>query len=257
MRSAALAGTTAYLLVRAFVCLLGLAAIAWGGFLLPLFWRDAPLNRIESELLQGHAFKMQVLLENAQQAIPQQSLFCDPIALHDAVILRLNILDNALAVRNQTLVDSGSNRLHAATQRALTCAPADSFAWLTLFWLSARKHGFEQDDAVYLRLSYALGPNEGWIALPRSRLAIAMFTQLPPDLANDAINDFVKLVDTGTLYPEAVAIFAGAAPGVRSLLVERLKSSKPIPREIFARALYDKGFNIDVPGADRPVRPWQ
>lgn len=255
MKSGALSSLS---LARAFACLVGLAAIAWGGFLLPIFWEEASADSVASELLKGHAFKPQLMLADAQKAdAAERSPFCDPIVLHDAVVLRLKILSNAIAARDNALINSSYNLLYSADRTALSCAPTDSFAWLTLFWLDVAKHGFERDSSAYLRLSYALAPNEGWIALRRSRLAIASLRKLPPDLASDAIDEFVKLVNTGALYPETAAIFASATPAVQSLLVEHLKSVKPIPRDIFAKALYDKGLDIHIPGVDKPTWPWQ
>lgn len=255
MKSGAFGSLT---LARAFVFLLGLASITWGGFLLPIFWHEASANSVASELLEGRAFKPQVISAEAEKVdAAEQSLFCDPVILHDAVVLRLNILSDAIAARDQALINSGYNLLYSVDRRALSCAPTDSFAWLILFWLDVSKHGFDRDSSAFLRLSYALAPNEGWIALRRCRLAIVSFTRLPPDLADDAIDEFVKLVDTGALYPETAAIFASATPAVQSLLVEHLKSVKPIRREIFTRTLQDEGFDIHIPSVDRPARPWQ
>ena len=140
-------------------------------------------------------------------------------------------------------------------RRALSCAPADPLEWLTLFWLDAGKSWFTPEDGNYLRMSYALGPNEGWIALWRVRLAVALFERLPTDLSNDAIDEFIKLVDTERLYSETATIFASGAPAVQNRIVERLKAAKAIPRQEFARALYDRGFALDIPDVER--RPWQ
>lgn len=248
----------AYFLVRAFVWLLGLGAVAWGGLVLPLFWQQATLNRVAVELLQGHDFKTQFLLDEAQQAeAAERSSFCNPTELRNVVILRLNILNQAIASTNRTLVEAAYAPLYAASRRALACAPTDSFVWLTLFWLDAGKGGFNPDNANYLRLSYALGPNEGWIGLWRVRLALARFARLPADLSEDAIDDFIKLVDTGHLYSEMAAIFASAAPATQSRIVAQLKTAKAIPREIFARTLYDGGLDVNVPGVDKPEHPWQ
>ena len=243
---------------RGFIWLLGLGAVAWGGFVLPLFWQQATLNRVAAELLQGHNFKMQFLLDEAQQAeAAERSSFCNPTGLHNAVILRLSILNQAIAATNRTLVEAAYAPLYAASRRALACSPADALVWLTLFWLDAGKHGFLPANANYLRLSYSLGPNEGWIALWRNRLALALFAQLPTDLSDDAIDEFIKLVDTGQLYPETAAIFANAAPAVQSRLVAHLKTAKAIPREIFAQTLYAKGLDVSIPGVQPPdPRPW-
>jgi hypothetical protein len=249
---------TAYFLLRTFICLLGGGSIVWGGFLLPIFWKQAPLNRVASELLQGHVFKRQVLLEETRALDSIEKLpFCDPTELHNAVILRLAILDEAVTAKDHKLIETAYDPLYDSTRKTLSCAPADSFAWLTLFWLDGAKHGFRPDNADYLRLSYALGPNEGWIALWRNQLAMGLFERLPADLSNDAIGEFIKLVDTGGLYSQTAAIFAGATPAARSKIVGQLKSAKAVPRQIFARTLYDRGLDIDIPGVDRPAQPWQ
>jgi len=250
----------AYFLMRTFICLLGLGAVIWGGFALPLFWQQAPVNGVASAILRGHTFKMQWLSGATRQAeAAEQSAFCNPTALHNAVVLRLDALDKAIAATNQTLVDSAYSPLFDAIRKALSCAPADSFVWLALFWLDAGKHGFDSDNANYLRLSYALGPNESWIALWRSRLAFALFERLPTDLADDAIDEFVKLVDTEALYPETAAIFVSAGSTAQSRIIAHLKTVRDIPRQIFARTLQDKGMSVDVPDVYRPgsERPWK
>jgi hypothetical protein len=246
------------ILARAFVCLLGLGAIAWGGYLLPIFWQEASANGVASELLKGHAVRPQLILEEAQKAdAAEQSTLCDSIILRDAVVLRLNILSDSIAAGDRALINSGRGLLYTADRSVLSCAPTDAFAWLTLFWLDVGKPGFEQDSSAYLRLSYALAPNEGWIALRRSRLAIASFTRLPPDLADDAIDEFGKLVDTGALYPETTAIFASAAPAVQWRLIAQLKSVEQIHREIFTKRLRDEGFDIHIPDVYRAAPAWQ
>jgi hypothetical protein len=240
---------------RTLTCLLGLAAVAWGGFEFPQFWRQAPLDHVASEVLQGHIFTIPLLMDEAGQLeASEKSSFCNPTAQRDAAVIRLAIVDNLMA-ENKTRT-SAYAALNQATRTALACAPTDSFAWLTLFWLDVKGHGFTPTNAVFLRLSYAEGPNEGWIALRRNRLAMALFSRLPSDLADDAVDEFVKLVNTGALYSETAAIFAGASPVVQKRLVDALGAAKPIPREIFAKTIYDKGMDLDIPGVEKPSRPW-
>lgn len=249
-------GGAGRILARTFTCLLGLAAVAWGGFELPLFWRQAPLNRVASEILRGHTFATPLLMDEAARLeAAVKSSRCNPDALHDAVAVRLAILENRLAEHDKTLT-SAYGALYRTTRAALSCTPSDSFAWLTLFWLDLSGHGFTEKNAVLLRMSYELGPNEGWIALRRNRLAIALFSRLPPDLAQDAVDEFVKLVNTGALYPETAAIFSSAAPSAQQRLARALGAAKRVPREVFGRTIYDKGINIDIPGVEKPARPW-
>ena len=171
--------------------------------------------------------------------------------------LRLAIVTDAIAGTDPSLVASAYAPLYDATRTALACAPANSFAWLILFWLDAAKHGLRPDNLTYLRLSYALSPNEEWIALWRNRLALAVFPQLPADLADDAINEFIELVHTGQLFQQTATLFARAVPTVQKRIVTQLNTLQSIQREAFARALRDNGVDVDIPGVAKPTRPWQ
>ena len=250
----------AHVWVRTFVIMLGLAAVAWGGILLPRFWDQGPLDRTAAEILQGHTFKAKssLLAEARLAEEAQQTSVCNPTDLHDAVILRLGILNEAIAAADQSLIKSSSANLYNAIQKALFCGPANSFVWLTLVWLDVRKHGFEPHDANYLRLSYDLGPNEGWIGLWRARIAIALFQQLPPDLSERATGEFVKLVNTGRLYRETAQIFGRAVPAAQVRILDELKTATPIARQNFARTLYDEGLDAKVPDTEIPgLHSWE
>jgi len=241
-------GAAGYL-TRIVICLLGLAAVAWGGFALPLFWQQASPRSIASKVLQGHTFKMRGLLDEAQQAeLAERYPFCNPTALHNLVVLRLAIFNQTMAAADHALLDSSYDTVYNAARKALSCAPADSFVWLTLFWLDAGKHGFKPVNATYLRLSYALSPNESWIALWRTRLAFALFEQLPTDLSDDAIDGFIKLLDTGRLTWQAVEIFEHAPPVAQNRIIESLKTALAISRRGFAEALHNKGLDVVIPG---------
>jgi hypothetical protein len=242
---------------RLFVSALGLGAIAWGALFLPYFWREAPLNRVTAEIVQGHTFALQTFSDEAQLA-STVGAFCDPARVHDAVILRLAAVEQAVTISDRSYLGSAYGRLYDATITALACSPADGFAWLTLFWLEVSKHGYQPSYGNYLRMSYALAPYEGWIALWRSRLAIAILDQLPDDLAAQALNEFSDLVETEQLYSESVAIFANAPLATQTRLAGRLKTAKPIPRQLFARMLYDRGSDVAILGVDaKPSRPWR
>ena len=244
---------------RIVICFLGFAAIAWGVFELPFFWQEATPRSVASRLLQGYTFKTQLLLSEAQQAEDtDRQPFCNPALLRSLATLRLFIFNESIAATNQALADSSYGPVYSAARKALTCAPTDSFLWLTLFWLDAIKHGLEQNNANYLRLSYALGPNEAWIALWRIRLAFQLFEKLPPDLAGDAIDEFVMLVNTGQLYWQTAGMFRDVPPVIQNRIVEQLKTSNVTVRRAFARTLYDRGVDVTIPGVETPVvRPWR
>lgn len=245
-------------LVRTLSLILGIGAILWGGSFMRLFSEDTPRHRVASEYLLGRGFSNEVLVEEASpRASTDRPSFCDPSGLHDAVILNLAVFNNSIGRPTGAALDSDYDTLLRATRSALSCGPFDSLSWLVLFWLDSAKQGVNTRNLSYLRLSYALGPYEGWIAVWRNKLAIKLFAQLSPDLTDKALKEFVTLVDAGYLYREAAAIFASATPAVQLNLIEGLKAAKKARREGFAQALYDKGFDVSIPGVEKPARPWQ
>jgi len=258
MTSASVPLGTTNKLTRSFVCLLGVGAIVWGLFVLPLFWQEASPRSVATKLLyDDDSFRLQSLFDEAQQAEKSaQHSFCVPTALHSLFVLRLFILNRAFAESNQSLVESSYDSPLDAARNALNCTPADSFIWLTLFWLDAGKYGVNARNANYLRLSYAWGPNEGWIALWRVRLALLLFERLPPDLSNRAVDDFINLVNTGALYLQTAGIFKNASPAAQNRIVEQFGAVKLVKRQLFAATLRDEGVDADIPGVVKPARPW-
>jgi hypothetical protein len=245
-------------LARTVRLVVAFGAIAWGAYFLPLFAEQATPHRVASAYTLGRGFSNETLLQETRQLAERSGklAFCDPTGQHDAVVLRLAILNNANSTGSQVSVESARDALYGAIRSSLSCAPSDAFVWLTLYWLDISVKGFKPEDVNYLRLSYTTGPNEGWISLWRVRLALSTLAWLPADVSDNAIDEFVKLVDTGRLYPEMVGIFVGAALTVQSRIVERLKSENGTPRRIFARALYDSGLDVDLPDIE-PAHPWQ
>jgi hypothetical protein len=246
-------------LTRFFVCLLGLGAMAWGFFTLPLFWQQASPRSVAAKILGGEDFKPPVLLAQAQLAEQVAHYrFCNPEGLHSLFAVRLAILNQAIAAANQARVDSSYAPVYETAREVLACKPADSFVWLTLFWLDSGKRGFNERNADYLRLSYTVGRNEGWIALWRVRLAFVLFERLPADLANNALDDFVRLVNTGQFYWQMADNFGHASPIVQNRIVDRLGSASMVARRQFARELHLRGIDVNIPGLERSeARPWR
>jgi hypothetical protein len=245
------------IIARICVSVSGLAAIAWGALMLPYFWHGASLNRVTAEIVRGQTFPLPVLVEQSVLARSPDASSCDPVRSHDAVILRLAALERAITISDQIYLSSARDRVSEATHNALTCSPADAFAWLTLFWLEVSKHGYQPTYGNYLRQSYALAPYEGWMMLWRCKLALAVLDQLPADLASQALDEFTRLVETERLYSESMAIFTGVAPETQIRLAKQLANATPTARQAFARMLYDEGSGVTIPGVDAtPRRPW-
>ena len=180
MRFAAPRSLWPYWMAQAPICLFGLAAAAWGVFVLPLLWQQISLDNIAKQYILGRRFPLQLLSNKSRQIEKAQPVpFCNATRLHDLVVLRLAILEEAAERKGHTLIEEADAPLYEADTTALSCAPADPFAWLVLFWLDVRRHGVEAGKFSYLRLSYDLGSNEGWVALWRNQLAMKLFAALP------------------------------------------------------------------------------
>ena len=218
----------AEVVVKITISLVGIFAVAWGGWSLPVFKAEASPQFVAAKILHGDSYKMPRLLltERQTEAVAASYPFCNPAALHSLTAIRLGIFKNTIGGSDPTLFDSSSDALYDAARQTLTCSPADSFVWLTLFWIDAARHGLTAENENYLRMSYITAPNEAWIALWRSRLLFALFNGLPPNLADDAVNDFINLVNTYVLIWETAAIFENTSQTARDHIVGRLKDGE-------------------------------
>jgi hypothetical protein len=241
--------------VTTFLVILGCAAFAWGTYALPVFARQAPIEDVATRVIAGNSFKPKVLAEFMPQVeAAERAAPCRPAALRSAAIIRTSVAEQAIADAEN--IDAQLSALSNSIHRSLACSPTDPFLWVVLYWVESTRNGFHPGYLEYLRLSYQLGPNEGWIALKRNAYALAIFQLLPPDLADMALTEFAGLLDAG-FYEEAVAIFTGPGWRERGLLLPRLKDVAERHRQAFARALYKRGYDVTVPGIARPdPRPW-
>ena len=131
---------------------------------------------------------------------------------------------------------------------SLSCAPADPFLWLALYSVEVNEQGPKPDYLKYLRLSYRLGPYEGWIASKRNPLAFGAFQQLPPDLREDVIDEFFAMVHDGNFSGQAAEILIGPAWPERELISSRLTRLSDYDRRRFADELDRRGYDLNVPG---------
>jgi hypothetical protein len=237
--------------------MVGIAAMAWAANVLPVFWRQASVERIAGRITDYDKFNA----DSLQSFLPtidveEQSPYCRPELLHGASLVRMRLAEDAMAAGDRKAIDGRLAALQSTIERSLACAPTDAFLWVALAWLSDTTEGFRPEQLQYLRLSYQLGPNEGWIAARRNRVALSMFGRLPPDLADDAISEFAHMVDSW-IYTDTIAILTGPGWPIHDRLLASLKDVGRQQREALAKALYERGYNVAVPGvAARNPRPW-
>lgn len=167
---------------------------------------------------------------------------CMPAIDRDAAVIRLRLAENAFASGN--LVDTRLGELDAAVRKSLGCAPADPYLWDVLFWLRNIRQGLNDANFDLLRMSYRLGPNEGWIVVKRSALALAILDALPPDLSDAVVAEFARLVKT-ELYTEAIDLLKGPGWVHRDRLLAGLAAVPQRNVDILTRSMADIGYDLD------------
>ncbi len=245
-------------LIRIFVIVLGCLAVTWGLAVFPAFWRESPIERTARWIIAGKPYRIEALL--GQLSVVDEArnfVYCHPVALRTAAIIRLRLMDEAISAKEQQKIESQIDSLVDSIRSSLSCSPADPFLWLILYWAESTQNGFRPDDIKYLRMSYRLGPNEGWIGLKRNPITFAVSEKISGDLTEYAINEFIGLLKTG-FYEQTVQIFTGPAWGMHEQLLLRLQNVSERHRRIFANILYTKGYDVAVPGIERQgSRPWR
>jgi hypothetical protein len=240
---------------RLIFTVLALAAMSWGAFALVISRQAGPLERVAKRIIIGEPFNAEALalLQPAMAAIEANEL-CHPAALRAVAIIRLRRLETAAAAA----VDEEPALFRQSARHSLSCTPADPYLWLVMYGTESSQSGLGERPLQYLRMSYQTGPNEGWVALKRNRLALAAFAHLPRDVAEMAIGEFVSLLATRRAFRESVDTMQGLGRPVRDLIVPRLATLPIDIRQDFSNWLYRAGLEVEIPGiARREPRPWR
>ncbi len=232
------------LLVRSCVVIIGSIAVSWGLIEFPIFWRDSSAERVAGQIISGDQFTTQTLTQQLSiLSSTQNSNYCSPIALRSAAIIQLRMTE--VSTPSDDYGDKQLTSLRDVIRSSLSCAPADPFLWLALYWVASMTNPLGQDDLQYLRMSYELGPNEGWIAIKRNYVAFKTFQRLPRDLAEATIKEFILLVENN-FFAAAADIFIGPASPERGLILSHLEELTGEQRRSFADALSKRGYDSDM-----------
>ncbi|MDC7786718.1 hypothetical protein PQJ75_08285 [Rhodoplanes sp. TEM] len=241
---------------RAVLVLLAIVGLGWSGTMLASGRLPTDLDDLAETVLRGETFRTEDLEALAPRiAAVEADTLPRPAALRGAVVITLHQAETAMRDGRRSAMDERLATLGRLLERALATMPTDPYLWLSLFWYRNTVEGYTPENLPLLLRSYDLGPAEGWIAVRRIRLALAVFPQLSPDLQERVPQEFALLVNSR--FPEMPAVLTGAGWAVRDRLVPRLAGVSEESRKGFARSLDAMGYAIDLPGrAPREDRPW-
>lgn len=238
-----------------FVVLLGFAPVVWGWAVLPIVVKQSNVQRLAPRVIAGQSFDLK-LLENILPPAPSAPEECRASTLKATAIVRLRLSEAATALADRALVLDTLQSLRVSVRNALSCSPTESFLWFLQYWLEVTQNGLNDRALDYLRMSYALGPNEGWISIKRNGFSLAIYDHLPGDLAAYVVPEFVSLVRSG-FYREAGSNLSGPGWKMRETLIAALAPVEEFRRHEFSRYLRGEGIYLIIPGlVPVPRRPW-
>ena len=236
----------------------GIGAIWWSITTYSDFTAAVDLDLLSGRILQTEPIRLSLLKKLADEASKKsQTDWARPETLREIAIINERLLEQELLEGKRTAIDQQIEASTTATERALRAAPIDSFLWMTLYWLRTAQAGFSPDNLPLLKMSYDTGPNEGWVATRRNRMAFIAFDYLPDDLRERAFTEFVSLVRSGYI-DQTAEILVGPAWRHRDVIMARIENLEIGVKQRLARRLYDFGYDLDVPGVARfGERPWK
>lgn len=243
-------------MIRACAVGLGLCGVVWA----PLALRALPdlgtMRDLADRIASGDGFRPDVIRARADEANRASSTTCDVVYLRSAVLVEARAAELAFAEANLAEIDPRYEAVSRTAQRLLDCAPTQALGWLTLVWVETSRFGWRPGLLRLLAESYRTGPNETWIQVRRSPIAMNLYGQLPDALRKEAVDEYLELVGLYQL-DLVVGIYTRLDDGTRGVVLSRLNEVPSHPRSVFARQISRAGLPIDLPGLlQRPDRPW-
>jgi hypothetical protein len=233
-------------LARCFTGVAGIFGLAWACFSFPYFRAEAPLENTVREIFSDDRFSVRKSAEAELNADRFRTS-----ALNKVAAVRLSILEQKTKLNREQVAASDIADLRTILISSLEGAPTTSFIWLAYYWSGKLGGDAPNSSDGFLRMSYRLGPNEGWVAVRRNRLALGSYSSLPDDLAENAVSEFIRLVRSG-FYLDAANTLIASSGILREKLLSRLAAVPEATRRQFASVLDNKSSErIVVPGMDR------
>ncbi|UWU67628.1 hypothetical protein [Bradyrhizobium sp. NC92] len=236
---------------------LGLAAALWAFVALPSFRAGAPILEMALRIVTDDRYKLGKLGDALLRTQPQfgPALLQAPLAEAEAII-RVRRFEEALALGDSDATDREAQHAQESLRISLFLNPSTSYLWLMLYSLENTRGGFDPKSLTFLTQSYATGPLEGWVALRRNRLALAVFPSLSEAVQEKAVFEFANMVDSDLTDAAAVNLM-GVGWAQRDRLLASLSKAELISREVIARKLWREGVKIAVPGVESDERLWR
>ncbi|WP_141937899.1 hypothetical protein [Bradyrhizobium sp. UNPA324] len=160
------------------------------------------------------------------------------------------------AMKSPEAADRAIEAAENQIRTTLSVTPTDSLMWLMMYSVETARNGFDAGNIVYLDQSYVSGPNDGWVALRRNRLALAALPMLSERTQSLVISEFTTIVDSDFI-DEAALNLTTVGWVHRERLTASLEKADISSRQSLARRLSVDGVKLRIPGIETGDRPWR
>ncbi|MGY2933663.1 hypothetical protein ACVWZ6_003265 [Bradyrhizobium sp. GM6.1] len=244
-------------ILRSLLLALALAVVSWSATVLPTFRRMAPVTAIAERIIADDRFRTgalaDVLLGIETDPVSASSM---PGLTRAKALVRLRLAEDAMSRKSSEEADREVATAEDNVRLALALNPGDSFLWLMLYSVETARNGFNPGNLTYLDRSYAAGPHEGWVALRRNRLALAIFPMFQDSTQKTVVSEFSEMVDSD-LIEEAATTLMGIGWPHRNRLLAALSEVDVASKKGLRKRLAADGINVRIPGIEYDERPWR
>lgn len=193
------------------------------------------IGQIVPRTLRGDTITLYSLKAAVSDAA-EVSDFCAAATASKFIIARLSLLENVRLQSKEEEAIFEAGQLASDNHRALTCEPTQSFQWLLQSWIAEMTRDVDSSTWQSLAMSYETGRYEGWIAVRRSRIALADFDAAPERLRDSMIREFKVLLDFN-FFDDGVHLYESASAAGKERLDEAVAALGISKQQSFKRHL--------------------
>ena len=223
-----------------FTLALAAAGLVWAGGILPDSEAADDFGYFESQLLQSETFDPAPLALELASPAAQAVSDCDTRAQTALLLIEMRLAQAALRAGAVQEFDKRAETLDSRSKRVLSCAPRQSFVWLLRFSLEAMHGRLNEQSFNLLAMSYETSPNEAWISIRRTVVALPFVLFASEPLRERILSEFKGLVRDGFVDVTARSYLTSSA-SIRLLLQTQI-AQLPLPQQkVFSDVLQKLG----------------
>ena len=241
--------------LRALLALGALSAATYAVGRIPVEVEADPLVALSSRLVGGLDFDVKALtpFEPVIRKVEDDPA-CGQLR-NPASVFRIYRMQQAAGSGDSAAAFENGEQAVKNLRAKLACGPQDGNSWFNLFLLESALSGRAGRNLPFLRMSYEVAPNEGWISQTRAPIAIAFLRNLDPDLRARVEAEYVHVARDA---PDTAAeIFAKTNEANRALLLPLFERVPVETRKLISDKLAEGGTDVRIPGVPDPTNPFR